>query len=216
MTKRRIGYIRLSRAGPSRKAQEEALCRSGFDEVSGRGPGREPIYVDAITRTSTRPEDRSPERAKAISALRPGDELVISTPSRLGSNRADVLRALEAIGAQRAALYVVSMKKAFTWTPEALAIVEFATFVESENAAEVAKKMRTRKAELGSRSGPMPKLIEGTPLWDQAQAAWADKCKSANQVAKEIGVSVPTLHRRFGPKGTPRFGGRTGRKSVKT
>lgn len=200
-----IGYIRLSRAGPSLDAQKAALRKAAaaagkikslfIDDIPGTdaaagGAGK--------NRVAGRTDERFPERAAAIESLKPGDHLVIATPSRLGASRGDILKTLEAIGAKGAMLYVESLGRSFAWT---LALAEFTSLVERDNDALVAEKMRARKTETGARSGPKPKLVEGTPRWDQARDDWANPKRKPEAVAKKFGVSIPTLYRRFGPKG---------------
>lgn len=198
MKNRRIGYIRLSRAGPSLEAQKEALRYA-----AGKIGKIQATFIEAarnsdVGSSAPRTSDCFPERTAAIKSLRPGDHLVVATPSRIGTNKGDVLKALEAIGAQGAMLYVESLERSFAWT---LALAEFTALVAKDKNVLVAEKMRTRKAETGARSGPKPKLVEGTPRWDQAKADWANPKRKPEAVAKKFGVSVPTLYRRFGPKG---------------
>lgn len=188
---KRVGYIRMSQSGPTHEEQSAALRSAG---VIG-------VHFDLVPRPSDEPGKRYRGRAAAIAELEPGDELVIASPSRIGATRSDVLTTLEAIGARQAALFVVSMGKRLIWTPEALAVADFAGQAESESRAEVTRHMRLRKAQLGVRSGPKPKIVEGTDIWNGAKVAWEDPTTSANQVARAFNVSVPTLYRRFGAKG---------------
>lgn len=198
----RVGYVRISKAGPSRAQQEAALRSAGVE--GGRG---EALFIDLQPKPSAKPDARHPEREKAIMALRQGDELVIASPSRLGSSLDDVLQALKRIGERKAKLFVVSTGESYRWHRDAIALAEFASLAEREGGAERAKRMRERKAELGGAlGGPAPRLQEGSKEWRAAKALWADASKSGAEVAKETGVSLRTLYRLFGDRGTPRFG----------
>jgi len=173
----RRGYIRLSKAGPSRKAQEAALASVGIEDFSEIGA----IYVDGIPKASAKPEDRHPQRAEAIRSLRAGDELVIASPSRLGATREDVLRAIKAIGERGASIYVMSTGASYRWHPDALGVAEFAALAESEGQAECTKKMRERKAQLGVSAGPPKRLVKGSESWKKAAALWADPTRAGSE-----------------------------------
>ena len=203
----RRGYIRLSKAGPSRKAQEAALACAGIEDFSDIGP----VHIDVIPKPAARPEDRHPQRAEAIRSLCDGDELVIASPARLGATREDILSSIKAIGDRGASIHDASTGTSYRWHPDAAGIAEFAALAEREGAAERTKKMRERKAELGAHAGPPARLEKGTAPYNRAKTLWEDLTKSAKEVAAETSVSTATLYRHFGPKGTPVFGGHNGR-----
>lgn len=199
----RLGYIRLSRAGPTRSEQEAALRAAGLDDFSADGP----VYVDAEPRKRTPPgEDATPARSAAIHALRPGDELVIATASRIGATRADVLAALAAVTRAGAAVFDASAGATVRYHQDAAAAIAFAERAESEGQRE--RAARARKG-ITRRAGPQPALT-GKQL-KEAEKLWTNPETSARQVADATGASVRTLYRRFGPKGTPVFGRKPGK-----
>lgn len=202
----RRGYIRLAKAGISRKEQELALRSAGIENFSAFGP----VYVEPLVGSATKYEQRD----AAIRALRKDDELVIATPGCLGGTRADVLTALAAISARGAALHVVSTGATVRWSAEAAAAAEFAAQAESEGAARRAKHARMSRG-VESLGGRKPKLVKGSSAYERVEALWRDTAKSAAEVAEETGYSAATLYRLFGAKGTPLFGGNVGRKPAK-
>lgn len=190
----RRGYIRLSKAGPSLSEQQELLRGAGVDVEDASGP----VYVDQA-------EDKArSQRGSAIRSLREGDELVIATASRLATTKLEALAVLEQIGRRGAALLIADSEQRVTWQPEAESAIAFAVAAEEEARHEVAAAMRRRKAEVGARSGPVPKLTGKKA--ERAKLIWLDSTISGAEAAAKIGISVPTLHRMFGPRGTPRFG----------
>lgn len=203
----RRGYVRLTKSGVSRKAQEDALRQAGIDDFSEYGP----VYVESVRKSGA---DTGERRAAAVRSLLEGDELVIATPGCLAGTRADVLSALAAISARGAALHIVSTGATVRWSAEAAAAAEFAAQAESECAAMRARHARqSRGDKLGGRK---PKLVKGMKTFDRVEAVWRDPAKSAAEVAAETGYSVATLYRAFGAKGTPLFGGNNGRKPKKS
>lgn len=122
----------------------------------------------------------------------------------------DVLQAIREIGERGAKLLVASTGQSYAWLPDAVAIAEFAAQAEREGSAERARKMRQRKAEIGGAlGGPPPRLHKGSKEWLEAETLWKDASKSGAEVAAKTGVSVRTLYRLFGERGTPRFGEKT-------
>lgn len=194
----RRGYIRLSKAGPSLQDQQKALASAGIDDFSEFGP----VYVDDIPKRRNAPT--LPQRFEAIRSLEAGDELVVSSASRLGTSAGDVLDALRAIADRRAALYDAEIGETIVWHPDAAKLIAFAHRAESENRKEIAAKMRHSR-EASGKVGGAPEKLSGTAL-NEARRLWADTTLSSAEVAERIGVNVRTLYRRLGDRGGKQFG----------
>lgn len=190
------GYIRLSRAGPSLEVQKEALRSAGITDFSEFGP----VYVDEI------PKGRRitglPERDAAIRSLLPGDELVVASASRLGTSASDVLAAIQRIGAKEAVILDAETGETISWHPDALKVAEYARRAERANRSEITAKMSLKRAESGKLGGAPTKKWKVSQK--RAREMWNDPTRSASEVAELVGISVPTLYRRFGERGLPR------------
>jgi DNA invertase Pin-like site-specific DNA recombinase len=196
-----IGYIRITKAGPDEVTQLDALRAAGL-----AAPGAGTLYVDREGKRPKPGADPAPQRTVAIKALRPGDQLVVESAARLGATRADVLRVLSDVGAAEASVLDATTGALARWHPDALGAIAMAERAESQGQRERAAKARGRRAELGITAGPRPSLTGET--LQSARAAWEDPALSAAAVAAQFDCGVRTLYRRFGAKGTPRFGGR--------
>lgn len=194
----RLGYIRISKAGPSRIEQEAALIAAGVADFSEHGP----VYMDVEKKRRLKSgDDQTPARTDAIRALRTGDDLAVHSPARLGATRANVLEALEGIGRAGAAVYDCASGEVITIHPDAAKAIGFAERAESQGQRERAAQARRG---ITRRAGPPPAL-EGKKLV-LVRAAWVNPETTARMVADEFCVSVRTLYRRLGNKGTPVFG----------
>jgi DNA invertase Pin-like site-specific DNA recombinase len=186
----KLGYKRIDRAGPSEADQDAALRAAGVIDFSPDGP----VYADVAPKRRPKPGgDPTPARTDLLRALREGDEVVIHSPARLGSTRADVLLVLAAVSKARAAIYDCASGTRITVHPDAAAAIAFAAEAESQGQRERAARARRGKTR---HAGPAPAL-SGKRL-AEAEAAWADPAKSAEQVAEQVRASVSTLYRRFG------------------
>lgn len=194
------GYIRLSKAGPTLEDQKAALAKAGIEDFSEHGH----VYVDEIP--NRRNEPLLPQRAEAIRSLEAGDELVVTSASRLGPSTGDVLDAMKAIADRKAALYDVETGMAVVWHPDAMTVIEYARRAEGENRKEIAAKMRQSRVSSGKIGGAPEKLSGATLI--EAERLWADATLSSAQVAEKIGVNVRTLYRRLGDRGGKQFGSR--------
>jgi hypothetical protein len=197
----RRGYIRISKAGPSREQQEDALRSVGLDDFSRDGP----IYVDLPRKGALKAgQDPLPRRSEALRGLREGDELVVMSVGRLGLTTEDTMHALARLGAQGATLFEVESGRAYSWHPEAAEIAELAARSETQRRKERLAKMRAAANEMGVRRGSATKLSR-TQL-AEAKADWASVALTAEEVSAKHGVPVRTLYRMFKARGTPLFG----------
>jgi DNA invertase Pin-like site-specific DNA recombinase len=184
----KIGYIRLSKAGPTREEQEVALAAAGvvLDIMAS-------LYVEPAPkrgRTAT-----YEQRAEAIRALREGDRLVIHSAPRLGSTEAEIREAAAAVSAQGAVVWDCSASLEIRHHPDAGRLVAWA-----RDGAALAAKERLGKARAGiTNRKPPPKVLRGTKL-TRARELWADLGRSVASIAKELDVSARTLYRHMPPR----------------
>jgi DNA invertase Pin-like site-specific DNA recombinase len=183
-----IGYIRLSKAGPSREEQEAALASAGVDLAMDAA-----LYVEQPPkRNRTATYD---QRDEAIKALRPGERLVIHSAPRLGSTEAEIRDAAAAVSAQGAVVWDCSASLEIRHHPDAGRLIAWA-----QAGALLAAKERLGKARAGIRQRkPPPKALTGAKL-ARAREAWGDLGRSVASIADELGVSSRTLYRHLPPR----------------
>lgn len=178
-----IGYIRISRSGPTREEQEAALAAAGvvLDIMAS-------LYVEPMANRGR--QATYEQRAEAIMALREGDRLVIHSAPRLGSTEAEIRDAAAAVSAQGAVLWDCSAGVEVRHHPDAGRLVEWA-----RAGALLAAQERLAKARRGiTRRGVSPKALTGKRL-ARAQELWPDLTRSVASIAAEIGVAPRTLYR---------------------
>lgn len=172
------GFIRTSKTGQTRKQQEAALSKVGITEFGEV----DPVYVD--------------DRDAAIASLHENDVLVVSEPSRLGVSAADVMAALQAVGARGATVMRADTCETLSWSPDAQKVISFAVEAESKNRKEIAAHARKIRAEKGITGG-IP-----TVDWNAAKVANLKAMDKAGdltrqQMADQLGISRATLQRKL-------------------
>jgi DNA invertase Pin-like site-specific DNA recombinase len=183
-----IGYIRLSKSGPTGDEQEVALAAAGvvLDIMAS-------LYVEpAPKRGRTATYD---QRTEAIRALREGDRLVIHSAPRLGSTEAEIRDAAAAVSERGAVVWDCSTKLEIRHHPDAGRLIAWA-----RDGAALAAKERLGKARqgIGNRKPP-PKALRGAKL-ARARELWPDINRSVASIADELGVSPRTLYRHMPPR----------------
>lgn len=175
-----IGYARVSTQDQNLELQREALTKSGCQKV----------FEDKVSGTRA---DR-PGLAKALEMLREGDTLVVSKLDRLGRG---VKQLVDLVGAlHKQGVQLKSLTDAIdTRTPSgqlffhvmvSLAAMERELVVERTRAGlDVAR-------QLGRTGGRKPKMTKSKV--ESAKKLLASGVP-AKDVAKSLGVSVPTLYR---------------------
>lgn len=183
-----IGYIRLSKAGPSREDQEAALAAAGvvLDIMAS-------LYVEPMPKRGR--QATYTERAEAIRALRAGDRLVIHSAPRLGSTEAEIRDAAAAVSAQGAVLWDCSAGVEVRHHPDAGRLIAWA-----QAGALLAAKERLGKARASiTQRKPPLKALRGAKL-AKARELWPDTSRSVASIAEELGVSPRTLYRHMPPR----------------
>lgn len=185
----KLAYIRPTKLH-SETAQRAALAGSSIDEW----------YVDE---KPSRGEAGWYWREKVIRACRQGegDEIHVSHASVIADNVRTALEKLAEITERGAVLVVASTGKRYTWHPDAALGMELALEMEREArrlvakiggdaAAKAAAERRERNAEKAR----------------QTKRMWLDKSIPTPEVEAFAKASRNALYKRFGPRGTPRFG----------
>lgn len=183
-----IGYVRLSKSGPSSDEQLAALAAAGVD-----------LAVDAALYVEPPPKRNRTatyeQRDEAIKALRPGERLVIHSAPRLGSTEAEIRDAAAAVSKQSAVIWDCSAGLEIRHHPDAGRLIAWA-----RDGAAMAAKERLGKARAGiTQRKPPPLALRGAKL-ATAKALWADAGRSVASIAKELGVSSRTLYRHLPPR----------------
>lgn len=180
----------MNKVGLSLKDQKAALTAAGVDDFSEFGP----VYIDHV---SAKGADDRPQRAFMISALLPGDQVVVACASCLGSTAVEVMGILDEIGSRGAVVFDYEQQKLLSFSPEALDAIQFARRAESQYRTALAKKMRRARVQSGNLGGAPSKLTdeqrkEIEELW------YYDHSKSGKEIADMFGITQRTLHRWYG------------------
>lgn len=183
----KLGYVRLSRAGPSLEDQLAAQRNAGVPSsmiMMDDHRGSAPYSFES--------------RSLLLHSLKPGDELVVAAASRLGVGLDDVLGFLADVARIGATVFDAETGQRFNWHPDAAGIVDFARRATSGTRLEVIAKMQRSRETSEHLGGPRPKL-DGE-LMERARKMWGDPSLSARDIADELEVSVRTLYRHLGDR----------------
>ena len=195
-----IGYVRVSKSDGSQSVdlQKDALIEFGID------PDR--IYEDLAT---GRHDDR-PGLKACLKALQPGNTLVVWKLDRLGRSLKDLINIVDGLGERGISFKVISgmgsnidttssQGKLFFSVFAALAEYERDLIVERTQAGLAAARAR-------GRAGGRPKKMDPMKL-KMAMNAMRDREVSAQEVAKQLNISTPTLYYYVNGDGTPKEAG---------
>jgi len=186
----KIGYVRLSKSGPSSEEQLAALADAGVDLAMDAA-----LYVEPPPRRGR--QATYDQRAEAIKALREGETLVIHSAPRLGSTEAEIRDAAAAVSAQGAVVWDCSAGVEVRHHPDAGRLIAWA-----QAGALLAARERLGKARAGIKQRkPPPRALRGAKL-ARARELWEDTSRSVAGIAKELGVSSRTLYRHLPPRRT--------------
>lgn len=190
-------YKRVSKGFPE-AAQDAALLAAGItpDEISG-------AWVD-VARKVKAGEAAQPERDYMLGAAREGDELWVARPGVLATTEDDAIRFVAKLCDMGAVLWVASTKESFKLSAsvaqEVAAALRLASAIrEDERKGILERARKSIRVRLGRAPIPEDKL-------KVARALWTDDAVTAEAVSTRVGVSVRTLYRYLGPKGSPIFG----------
>lgn len=177
----RIGYGRVSTIDQNLDSQQDALTAAKVDR----------LYIEKITGTKA----HRPELDKALDVLRAGDTLVITRLDRLGRSTKDLLTIaaqLETVGVQ---LEVLEQSIDTSTAEGKLFFTMVAAFAEFEHSMMRSRTMdglaaaRARGRSGGRKAKLSPAAVR------QAQAMYASREHTVQEIADVLGVSRPTVYR---------------------
>ncbi|MEU5869792.1 recombinase family protein [Nonomuraea sp. NPDC047529] len=183
----RVGYARVSTRGQDHAAQLELLkaadCRDIVEET-----------------ISTRRKDR-PKLQATVSALKPGDTLVITKPDRVARSVKELLVFLEDELAPRGVnLHILTGICAGTHRPDGQSIGDKMLFLVAAMAAEMERDLISERTQEGldaaraaGRFGGRPAKVTDDVL--AAARARRGRGQPVAQIARELGVGRSTLYR---------------------
>ena len=203
------GYIRETRNGPTVKEQLEKLRAAGIavDEPYA------PVYIDLLPKQRKHRvtgDDKLPERAKAITDLREGSRLIVSSLDRLGASAIDIKKAFNRVDAKNCSVFDASAGMEYARsTPhhvvdDAAAAAE--TVLRRENITKARKVLKQRVDEgaitmNGGNKGWSPDAKTKA----EAKRDWLENVHiTQSQMEEKYGVKRSTLRRHFGERGMPR------------
>jgi hypothetical protein len=190
----KFSYIRPTKLHPENEQRAE-LCASigcgAFDEE----------YLDA------KPKRGAPGWYwwdKLVRSCRPGcsDEVHVSTASVIADSVPIALKRIGDLTAREAVLVVASTGKRYTWHPDAALAIDLALEMAAEARRLVAKigGEAFARNQAARRERAAKKMAEIERLWLDPTVSTGDALRAAG------GLSRHSLYKRFGPRGTPRFG----------
>jgi len=191
--------MRLTKGLLTEAKQRAALLAAGLTDAeladayvdSGKPPRGEPVQ---------------PARGHIIGNAREKDELWVARAGVLATTEADALAFLARLSAHGATLCIASTGERYRCPPEAAGpVADALRLVAAIRADEAGARLEVaRAARPPGKTGGKPKVSEAK--MEKARKLWADPEVSAKAVEAKTGISVRTLYRYLGLKGTPRFG----------
>lgn len=196
-----IGYVRVSKADGS---QDHALQ---FDAMKAAGVTKKHIYEDKITGS----RDDRPGLDACIKALRQGDTLVVWKLDRLGRSLQHLINTVLDLDKRGVGFKVLTgvLAGIDTASPEGkMLLAVFAGCAELEHGLIRERTMAgLASARARGRVGGRKRAMSKSKV-RRAQAAMKHRETDVGELAKELGVSRPTLYRYVGPDGQLRERGR--------
>lgn len=204
-----VGYARISKHDGSQSLdlQIDALKEAGVDENA--------IYADQISGVA----DRRPELLACLKALREGDVLVVWKLDRLGRSLINLVKIVDTLTRKGVGLKVLTGQGADINTETATGRLVFGIFAALAEYERELIRERTfaglKAARARGRKGGRKQVMNKRKI-RLAQAAMQDRRTVASELAKELGVTKPTLYKYVAPDGSLREPGRVimGIKSV--
>jgi DNA invertase Pin-like site-specific DNA recombinase len=180
MTRRRVGYGRVSRTDSDPRAQRTELETAGVDEV----------FIDDYRATvSTRPEF-----LKAVERLQPGDSLVVTSLDRLARSARDLAVTVQGLEDGGVELEIIR-DQLTTRSSEGRLLFKMASmFAEFEHAVMISRN-RDGLATARARDLPDPRrrLTDGDK--QEIRRLYGERSLSARELAVRFRVSRPTIYR---------------------
>lgn len=175
MTK--FGYMSSKTAATTIEEQKAAMQEAGFS----LDDPYEKVFID--------------NREQAISALVSGDEMLVATAACLGTVASDVLSVIRDVSARDARIRVLDDDTVLTFGPEAQKALDVAMKADNANRKARIAIMRKAGREQGKTGGKAP--VEWGKKQIERVKALEAQGKTRDEIAKDLGMSRPTLMRRL-------------------
>lgn len=177
------GYARVSTRGQKLSSQVNDLIDHGVD--------KDKIYAEHYTGTTR----RRPEFERCLTALKPGDTLVVTKLDRLARSTSDALKIVDNLWDRDITLDVITMGKIDKSPTGKLIYTIFAAFADFERDLIVSRTQEGREwARAHDKS-----YREGRPSTPPSRLRWAAQLRCQGytwpHISKETGVSRATLFR---------------------
>ena len=184
-----IGYARVSTKAQDADRQIQDLLAAGVR--------RDDLYTDhGLSGALT----KRPALDRALTALHPGDTLVITTLDRLGRSTQKMLELAEELRERNIGLRVLNLGGGDVDTKTPMGAMVFTVMaalaqmeleIKRERITDSVNKRRTTGGDLGGRRAAF------TESQVRTAAKLVQSGEPATQVAKDIGMSRATLYRRI-------------------
>lgn len=181
---RLIGYARVSTEQQTLEQQLSVLKEAGCEEVFGEKV------------SSTVPDHKRHQLQAALTALKPGDTLVVSKLDRLGRTQAEVVARLATLQSQGLSvktldglLDTASLGKL---APLVVGLLTGLAEVERNLVQERTRESVEHRRKTGGNLGGRPQLPDGRRVLVRRLRA---EGRSYREVAETCGVSLATAHR---------------------
>lgn len=187
-----VAYLRIAKGLPTEAAQIAAITAA-----AGAAPDPGMVWRDGKSKIrGTGPFD---QRDFMVQSLRDGDEVWIARPSIAASSERDAEEFLRLLSARGAVLCVASTGARHRFSPDLPAALAFIRSVRSDAQAAVMEKAREARRKLGRQTFSDEQKAKAKKLW-------ADPRVTIAEAEAKAGITGRTMHRWWGPKGTPKFG----------
>lgn len=194
----RVVYLRVSKGLPTEAEQRAAIVAS-----SGATPEEmAEAWVDRQARKSKQGDPRFPERDRMLRSIHEGDEVWVARPGIIGASEPDILDFLAEMTEHGGVLHVASTGGRHRFVPGLEEVMRLVADIRADERAAVMAKARANVKRPAGKPRITPERLAA------ARALWFDHTIDGDEAAKRAGIGRRTLHRHFGPRETPPFGGR--------
>jgi hypothetical protein len=193
---RKLAYLCIRKGLPPEDAQRAALSAAGLGCAD-----LDEVWVDRIERKLRPGQNPQPERIHVWQAAEDGDEVWVARPGVLASTMEDGLAFLASLAETGAALCIASTGRRYSQA-DPTSVIRFAADIAADLRAATLEQARRKIS--GTRRPRGSSFADET--WEWAGDNWRNAALTQKQIEDRTGISGTALRRRFGKRGTPRFG----------